>query len=212
MVRWALHSLSPWVDPTTWPVTPAEVLVVRIEDDPRVFLGSRIASHEVDPAGKGLPRRSSCLELSGPHHWYKGSQPSPRSAVLSADTSVVLSTVAGSMTHSMLPSKTQSQSVRLRSDHPLRRCTFHAGCRWDLHLASTRRISLWPEGQSPRGCLLHHNTSTLHPLRASIEDILPRRLVTKLESVSATTTVGPSPQRDEAHTRLNQVVRCRHSQ
>ena len=89
-------------------ITPAEVLVVRIEDDPRVFLGSRIASHEVDPAGKGLPRRSSCLELSGPHHWYKGSQPSPRSAVLSADTSVVLSTVARSMTHSMLPSKTQS--------------------------------------------------------------------------------------------------------
>ena len=64
-------------------ITPAEVLVVRIEDDPRVFLGGRIASHEVDPVGKGLPRRSSGLELSGPHHWYKGSQPSPRSAVLS---------------------------------------------------------------------------------------------------------------------------------
>ena len=35
-------------------VAPAGVLVVHMEDDPRVFLWSRIASHEVDPAGKGL--------------------------------------------------------------------------------------------------------------------------------------------------------------
>ena len=40
--------------PSDLAVTQADVLAVRIEDGPRVLLGSRIASHEVDPTGKAL--------------------------------------------------------------------------------------------------------------------------------------------------------------
>ena len=84
----------------------------RIDDDPCVFLRSRIASH-YDPAGRGL----RALLRDEPVVWspplVQGTEPSPRSAVFAANTSAVLSTIARSMTHSMLLSKTQSQYWRI---------------------------------------------------------------------------------------------------
>ena len=57
-----------------------------------------------------------------------------------------------------------------------------------------------------------HSTSALHRIRASLKDMLSRRLVNKLESVSTAIRETPSFQNDEAHTRLDQAVWRSHSE
>ena len=169
-------------------------------------------------------------QLSGLHHWYKGSEPNPKkSRVLGRHVSRVVHNhplhVVVEDLFAVLQCLPRGGGDMLTEE--VRRCVVdivHCVVARPTQVATGivilpvliadlevvgRVVVSRTEDVNRLKTLLF--CRLLHPIRASLKDMHPRRLMTKLERVSATTTVTPSLQKDEAHTRLDQAARCSHS-